>query len=59
MMVTRHAVVVASSAGRATVTLDGADISVPVNSSATLTVGATAVLLQEGRVVVALGEIAP
>lgn len=50
----RHAVVTASAPGTATVTLDGASVTVPASAGASLAVGDTATLLQDGRRIVAL-----
>lgn len=55
----RFGTVTASATGTATVTLDGVDLDVPiVNGKTSLTVGDTAILLQDGRRIVAVGAIA-
>lgn len=55
----RFGVVTASSAGAATVTLDGVSVEVTVVSGLTLTVGDTAVVMQDGRRLVSFGGIPP
>ena len=53
----RHGVLVSKSGATAVVTLDGVDVTVSAATTAVLNVGATAVCLQEGQRIVAIGTI--
>lgn len=53
----RLGTVQSAAAGTATVSLDGVDVEVLVLNDATLTAGSVAVLLQEGRRLVAYGTV--